>query len=105
MFTTRQSSRFQHGVLLCSPHRCLYRFVGMLIVRRCARVLTRVLSGAKCGTVAPHCDFQSTMLSFPLNKGTPSDFLSGVCAPLPAHAQRKLECLTLKHQNLWVEKI
>lgn len=105
MFTTRQPSRLQHGVLLCSPLRCLYRLVGLLIIRRCARVLTRVLSGAQCGTVAPHYDFQSTMLSFPLNKGTPDDFLSGVRAPLPARAQRKLECLTLKHQNLWVERI
>ena len=100
MFTTRQQTRFQHGVLLCSPLRCVYRFAGMLIIRRCARVLTRVLGGAQCGTVAPHCDFHSPMLGLPLNKGTPDDFHSRVCAPLPAHAQREPIVLTLKNQIL-----
>lgn len=100
MFTTRQQTRFQHGVLLRTQMRCLHRFVSMPIIRRCARVLTRVLNGVQCGTVAPHCDFQSTLLSFPLNKGTPNDFSSRVCAPLHAPAQNDPEYLTLKPQNL-----
>ena len=100
MFTTRQQTRFQHGVLLCTQMRCVYRFAGMLIIRRCARVLTRVLGGAQCGTVAPQRDFHSTMLCFPLNKGTPDDFSSRVCAPLPAPAQRGPIVLTLKNQIL-----
>lgn len=100
MFTTRQQPRIQHGVLLRTPLRRLHRFAGMLIIRRCARVLTRVLSGAQCGTVAPHCDFHSPMLGLPLNKGTPNDFSSRVCAPLPAHAQRGAIVLTLKNQIL-----
>lgn len=100
MFTTRQQPSLQHGVLLRAPHRRLHRFAGMLIIRRCARFLSRVLSGAQCGTVAPHCDFHSTMLCFPLNKGTPSDFSSRVCAHLPAPAQRGSIVLTLKNQIL-----
>lgn len=100
MFTTRQQPSIQHGVLLRTPLRRLYRLAGMLIIRRCARVLTRVLGGAQCGTVAPHCDFHSTMLCFPLNKGTPSGFSSRVCAPLPAPAQRGARILTLKNQIL-----
>ena len=100
MFTTRQQPSIQHGVLLRAPLRRLHRFAGMLIIRRRARILDRVLSGAQCGTVAPHCDFHSTMLCFPLNKGTPSDFSSRVCAPLPAPAQRGARILTLKNQIL-----
>lgn len=100
MFTTRQQPSFQHGVLLRAPHRRLHRFAGMLIIRRCARVLSRVLDGVQCGTVAPHCDFHSTMLCFPLNKGTPSDFSSRVRAPLPAPAQGEARILTLKNQIL-----
>lgn len=100
MFTTRQQPRIQHGVLLRTSLRCLHRFAGMLIIRRCARVLTRVLSGAQCGTVAPHCDFHSAMLGLPLNKGTPNDFSSRVCVPLLAHAQRGAIVLTLKNQIL-----
>ena len=100
MFTTRQQPSLQHGVLLRSPLRRLHRFAGMLIIRRCARVLTRVLDGVQCGTVAPHRDFHSTMLGFPLNKGTPDDFSSRVCAPMPAPAQRGPIVLTLKNQIL-----
>lgn len=100
MFTTRQQPSIQHGVLLRTPLRCLHRFASMLVIRRCARVLTRVLSGAQCGTVAPHCDFHSAMLGLPLNKGTPDDFSSRVCVPLPAHAQRGAIVLTLKNQIL-----
>ena len=100
MFTTRQQTRFQHGVLLRAPLRRLHRFAGMRIIRRCARVLDRVLDGVQCGTVAPHCDFHSTKLFYPLNKGTPNDFSSRVCAPLPAPAQRGAIVLTLKNQIL-----
>lgn len=100
MFTTRQQTRFQHGVLLRTQMRCLHRFACMLIIRRCARVLDRVLDGVQCGTVAPHCDFHSAMLGYPLNKGTPDDFSSRVCAPLPAPAQRGAIVLTLKNQIL-----
>lgn len=98
MFTTRQQTCIQHGVLLRTPLRCLHRLAGMFIIRRCARVLTRVLDGVQCGTVAPHCDFHSPMLGYPLNKGTPDDFSSRVCAPLPAPAQRGPIVLTLKNQ-------
>lgn len=100
MFTTRQQTRFQHGVLLRTQMRRLHRFAGMLIIRRCDRVLDRVLSGALCGTVAPHCVFHSAMHGLPLNKGTPDDFSSRVCAPLPAPAQRGAIVLTLKNQIL-----
>ena len=100
MFTTRQQPSIQHGVLLRAPHRCLHRFAGMLFIRRCARILGRVLSEALCGTVAPHCDFHSTMLCLPLNKGTPNDFSSRVRAPMHAPAQRGAIVLTLKHQIL-----
>lgn len=100
MFTTRQQPSIQHGVLLRAPLRCLHRFAGMLFIRRCARVLTRVLDGVQCGTVAPHCDFHSAMLGLPLNKGTPDDFSSRVCAPLPAPAQRGAIVLTLNDQIL-----
>lgn len=100
MFTTRQQTRFQHGVLLRAPLRRLHRLAGMLIIRRCARILTQVLDGVLCGTVAPHCDFHSTMHGLPLNKGTPDDFPLRVCAPLPAPAQRGAIVLTLKNQIL-----
>lgn len=100
MLTTRQQTRIQHGVLLCTSLRRLHRLAGMRFIRRCARVLGRVLGEAQCGTVAPHCDFHLTLLGLPLNKGTPNDFASRVCAPLPAPTQRGAIVLTFKSQIL-----